>query len=273
MGFFGRAIGNSFSFPGKHFLPTSDTVLIRGKINSFHCRLSPKNARSKTMPQSAYYRRLAAGLCPACGGPPDKIRRLCAACRAIRAKQVNAQRAKKVRKMRGQESAKKRKRMRQEILEEARLCMKCETPLAPRDKKRCRICRLQIKQRKKVRQAQLRAEGRCLLCSSRQIITTGKHSLCEKCYFKQTAQARMGNRKFWKALANLWDRQGGRCAYTDLPLRLGLDASLDHILPVSRFPARRADPTNVQWVYHRINRMKGGSTPEEFLTLVRLVVH
>jgi 5-methylcytosine-specific restriction endonuclease McrA len=73
----------------------------------------------------------------------------------------------------------------------------------------------------------------------------------------------------------LWDKlkaQNYRCAYTGEMIVLGVNDSLDHIMPISRFPHLRSDPNNVEWVTRRVNCLKWDSTPEEFLKTARLVV-
>jgi hypothetical protein len=51
-----------------------------------------------------------------------------------------------------------------------------------------------------------------------------------------------------------------------------LNAALDHILPTSRFPGRRFDPSNVAWVADWVNLMKQGATPDEFLDRMRPIL-
>lgn len=63
-------------------------------------------------------------------------------------------------------------------------------------------------------------------------------------------------------------RQNFLCAYSGSPLVVGLNATLDHRLPQSRFPEERANVENTEWVTAEVNRLKGDSTPEEFLTLL-----
>ena len=53
---------------------------------------------------------------------------------------------------------------------------------------------------------------------------------------------------------------------------LGVNDSLDHVYPVSRYPERATDPTNVEWVCRTINGMKRNRTPEEFLALLAQIL-
>jgi hypothetical protein len=68
-----------------------------------------------------------------------------------------------------------------------------------------------------------------------------------------------------------WDEQQSRCAYTGTPLLLGVNASLNHILPVSRFPDQPITPDSYEWVTFQVNEFKAGKTREEFLDLIRTI--
>jgi hypothetical protein len=65
--------------------------------------------------------------------------------------------------------------------------------------------------------------------------------------------------------------QGSACYYTGVPLVLGVNDSLDHLLSVSKHPELRADIDNVVWCTREINTMKNGMDRDEFLTVCRLL--
>lgn len=70
-------------------------------------------------------------------------------------------------------------------------------------------------------------------------------------------------------LQDLWERQGGKCAYSGLPLTLGLDAEIDHIIPESG-----GGPTeigNLQWVHTMVNQMKFCYPERDFLAMVEMI--
>jgi hypothetical protein len=52
----------------------------------------------------------------------------------------------------------------------------------------------------------------------------------------------------------------------------GANASVDHIYPVSRFPHLKSDPANVEWVCSAVNILKREYTPEEFITLLQMIL-
>ncbi len=92
---------------------------------------------------------------------------------------------------------------------------------------------------------------------------------CPRCFFRRLARRHTGSPGLWAALRALWVKQGGRCAYTNEPLTLGTDATLDHRQPKSR--GGRNKPDNLQWVSARVNEVKRDLTHSEFVTLCRKV--
>jgi hypothetical protein len=72
-------------------------------------------------------------------------------------------------------------------------------------------------------------------------------------------------------LANLMEQQKYRCPYSGIELVLGVNAWLDHKMPVSRFPELRGDRSNVEWLDERVNKVKNAMTPEEFIRFCKLV--
>lgn len=66
-----------------------------------------------------------------------------------------------------------------------------------------------------------------------------------------------------RPLSDLFDAQGAKCTYTDEPLILGVNVSLDHKLPQCRGGGHNIE--NLQWVSKRINKNKFNLTHEEFV--------
>jgi 5-methylcytosine-specific restriction endonuclease McrA len=98
-------------------------------------------------------------------------------------------------------------------------------------------------------------------------------SLCEPCYFRKTSTDCLRTAKHGELIGEKLKSQNYRCAYTGELIVLGVNDSLDHILPISRFPELRHDPANTEWVTRKVNCMKWDSTREEFLETARLVVN
>jgi len=96
---------------------------------------------------------------------------------------------------------------------------------------------------------------------------------CFKHWCVQIAAQRLGAATIEIAafLQELLERQNYLCPYTGKKLVPGLNCSLDHILPVVRYPELAGDIDNVEWVDLSVNCMKGSMTKEEFLGFCRLI--
>jgi 5-methylcytosine-specific restriction endonuclease McrA len=94
---------------------------------------------------------------------------------------------------------------------------------------------------------------------------------CRDCYLKHRAGYHFGDRSLWSALLEKLEQQAYRCPYTGEPLALGVNASIDHRLPASRYPEMKTDIANFDWVTKDINAAKGDRTPEEFLAWIAAV--
>ncbi len=144
------------------------------------------------------------------------------------------------------------------------LCIKCGKQRANGlvQCARCSECGLKAVRR---RYKKFRAAGRCWGCGS--TADAGIH--CVSCWFKSKARKHIGKSSDAAMLRRVWDRQGGRCAYTGAILTPGDDASLDHIIPTARGGAR--DESNLQWTTLLVNRMKSDSSHDDFIALCRLI--
>ena len=95
---------------------------------------------------------------------------------------------------------------------------------------------------------------------------------CLKCYLKKMSYQHLGAVNFWKLLADLFVQQRGICAYTGRRLRLGVNASIDHFHPRSRFPHLSNDINNLRWVHIHANQAKAALDLREFILLCQDVV-
>lgn len=122
--------------------------------------------------------------------------------------------------------------------------------------------------------ANRREAGVCSGCGKNpgvQLPDQSKLSRCETCYFKHAAHTNLGDRKLWAVLRDVLAAQNYLCPYTGDRLVIGLNASVDHKLPWSRFAELRHDPQNIEWVSECVNAFKLDRTPDEFLDLVRRI--
>lgn len=97
-------------------------------------------------------------------------------------------------------------------------------------------------------------------------------SYCYICYMKRAAHRHLGSAKRWKELDALLIQQLGRCAYTGRPIVLGVNASIEHVEPISRSPGRASDIANLRWVEKEVNLAKRSMTLKEFLDMCKYVL-
>lgn len=117
-----------------------------------------------------------------------------------------------------------------------------------------------------------RDDGLCEKCGKNERVTITKTSLCEECWLKNCALRFLGDRSKWIDLKSLYESQNGLCAYSGLPITLGVDASLDHILPVSRFPVDKPDISQFKWANTQVNYMKNIYTVDEWTSIMRKIL-
>jgi 5-methylcytosine-specific restriction endonuclease McrA len=96
---------------------------------------------------------------------------------------------------------------------------------------------------------------------------------CEWHYFSDVAKSRLGkaDKCTVEALRVKFYESNCLCPYTNKTLVLGVNASLDHKLPVSRYPEKRSSLDNVEWVSARANDAKGNLTTQEFIEFCHTV--
>lgn len=146
----------------------------------------------------------------------------------------------------------------------AGLCVTCGTNPADQNQK-CRGCHeTYVANTTAKKQARL-SKGLCAFCDEPRVGT----QLCVEHYLKFTAKTHLGTSKRYDELRALFDKQQGVCPYTGFLLRLGVDASIDHIVAKSSGGSHEVD--NLQWVYYKANFMKQDMGELEFLELVKKI--
>lgn len=117
---------------------------------------------------------------------------------------------------------------------------------------------LQIKELRK----KYKVLGLCVTCGSE--LMENSNTFCETCWLKRTSFNNLGSVQHWVFLKELFEQQGCKCYYTGLDLVLGVNASIDHIKPRSKYPELTNDPSNVCWCDRSINRQKADRGQDEF---------
>jgi len=151
----------------------------------------------------------------------------------------------------------------------------CKNPKL--DKSRfCEIHREESVAKAKKRCIKLVNAGLCTVCGKEPFLECfgrkkSKTRLCLEHYLKLRAIGRLGDTSLWVDLLNKLKKQDHKCFYTGEKLTLGENDSIDHGFPVSRFPERASDITNIVWVSREVNWMKDNHTHEEFMNLIEKI--
>lgn len=97
----------------------------------------------------------------------------------------------------------------------------------------------------------------------------GTKPYCMKHWLEILHRCHFGGPEGWERLAQIWERQEGRCIYSGEQLVPRLNASLDHVVPRSKGGAISIE--NVQFVTKDVNLMKSNISEQVFLTLCRRI--
>lgn len=194
--------------------------------------------------------RRAEGVCVICGGPLDqRTRSKCYDCR-----QKNNARCRRMFERRAVKG----------------LCVQCAKPMdrsvEPGSAVRCHDCLKGTQRRALGYRKERVARGECPCGAGAALY--GR--LCLDCWFMMVTRSATGSTAIWRQVKALFIvGQGTRCAYTGEWLTPGVNASLDHIVPVSRGGA--SDIMNLQWVTELVNRMKTDMTHDEFIASCHVI--
>ncbi len=147
------------------------------------------------------------------------------------------------------------------------LCVRCDEPNDRLPKLLCSSC--QAKNSPAVRAARQKrlAQGLCYLCGKNPQLA-GK--LCIPCWWKAFCQNALGDAKRVAEMQGLWEKQNHRCALSWRGLTLGVDASIDHIIPRSK--GGTDEIINLRWVHRWVNWGRSNLSDEEYVSLSRDVV-
>lgn len=105
-------------------------------------------------------------------------------------------------------------------------------------------------------------KGLCIFCNEPALPNNLR---CEKHIFIQIA--RTNNIKDWTILRDLFYKQDRKCYLTGKPLVLGINASIDHIIPKSKNLQLINDPNNILWCDKTVNLSKSGMSITQFIKM------
>ena len=131
---------------------------------------------------------------------------------------------------------------------------------------------------KKIRDQRLKNK-QCVECGDKEVVNefnyldskrANKEIKCLRCYLKDLSRNYLGTNTRWGELKRLYDNQGGRCYYSNLPIIVGEGATLDHTIP-SKGGTKITEIKNLKWVDKNVNYMKRDLSEKKFLQLINLI--
>lgn len=150
------------------------------------------------------------------------------------------------------------------------LCIDCGLPSVP-GKRRCEDDLKRTRTYAQDRKNKRKANGVCVYCGTCPPLSGIDQCLrCKLASVEKSSRGRTGGYVAISDLWKLWECQAGCCAFTGIPLNpVGQDetsVALDHITPLSCGGLHEI--SNLRFVAHRVNQMKGSMSPVEFERVV-----
>jgi hypothetical protein len=148
------------------------------------------------------------------------------------------------------------------------LCVRCGKNYPENCKSSCDNC---IKQ--KYEQSIILKEKRleidmCTQCGKKSACEGKKR--CKLCIFKNICRKATGSTRNSKHLAKKIQDQNFTCPYTGIKLIVGVNASLDHIVPKSKGGSNNVE--NLEWIDLNVNLLKGARTKDDFMEIWKFLV-
>lgn len=111
--------------------------------------------------------------------------------------------------------------------------------------------------------------GLCRFCKN---VHLKEQKVCAICYLKVLAKNNLNSRKHGEKLYLKLIEQNYKCYLTGKPIELGVNASLDHVVPRSRNPDLAYDLDNIKWCDTKVNFMKKDLVIDEFIEICKQII-
>ena len=152
------------------------------------------------------------------------------------------------------------------------MCWRCNKfPHMPNTQS-CHECTDKKSQNRELRIKSRLKEGLCKFCGKNANVSITSKS-CVECYLKNISYKNFGVQDYWQDLKLLFEKQKEICPYTGIKLSIGVNASLDHIVP--KTCGGKNELPNMQWVYFGkdfdINMMKRNFSHENFIKAIKII--
>jgi len=110
--------------------------------------------------------------------------------------------------------------------------------------------------------------GVCVKCGAKRLLN---QLVCEVHYFRNISKASTGTEKNWKELKTKLEVQKNKCFYTNDKLILGINTSIDHIIPKSKNGNNNLE--NLVWCTLEVNLAKRNLDDKSFVELCKKVLN
>lgn len=143
-----------------------------------------------------------------------------------------------------------------------KICTKCGIKLNTNNTL-CGKCLEKMKIVNKIRHDNCMLTGQCTKCKN---LALPHITLCESCWFKTKSRRITGSSSNANIIKELLIKQEYKCTYTNKQLIIGINASIDHKIPISLGGSSSIE--NLHWVDRRINTAKRNLTHDEFKAMI-----
>lgn len=148
-------------------------------------------------------------------------------------------------------------------------CIRCVEQLDGDSKWHCISCLKKIEIKRKLKEQKRKENKECISCKKKE--TELFSFRCEICYLKTIACANLKNTSLWVELLSLFKKQNGKCVLSGRTLKFANNASVDHIIPLSKGGTHVIE--NLRWIDLTVNVMRSNMTDEELLTFCKEIIH
>lgn len=111
--------------------------------------------------------------------------------------------------------------------------------------------------------------GLCRFCKN---VHLNGQKVCAICYLKVLAKNNLNSRELGEKLYLKLIEQDYKCYLTGNDIEIGVNASIDHVIPRSKNPDLQHDIDNIKWCDKRVNLMKKDLLIDEFFEICKKVI-
>ena len=132
----------------------------------------------------------------------------------------------------------------------------------------CRDHANEINKKAKERRLKRYHDGQCSKCELDHLPNS---RLCLLHYLKRVAKYTCKDESLTGMIYDQFLKQDKKCFFTGIPLEFGVNASLDHVYPQSKYQDRISDIKNLRWVVNDVNIFKQNMELGEFISMCELI--